>query len=93
MAEPGKITELFQMPKGGPEAEMTMGGIRMADRRWHFEKHASFGRWELKKGTFVRVWGSQPMTCDLKTGALTGHPHDEYGNPEWKPDYKQAYGR
>jgi len=50
----------------------------MADRRWHLEKHASLaGSAGAPKQPFTRPWGSQPMTVDLKTGALTGHPHPE----------------
>ena|SRR5579872_554916 len=73
-----------------PKGQVTAGGVRAADDRFRFEKHA------LKPGKgakppqqpFTRPSGSQPMNVDVKTGALTGAPH-----PEPKPDLKQAYGR
>lgn len=83
------------------------GGLRYADKRWHFEKHASFGKDEPMKKVWVRVWGSQPMKVDLKTGKLTGTPHPEqhaiYKDegvpaaaaqiPTQDVEGKQAYGR
>jgi len=66
------------------QTQVTAGGIRMADNRLRFEKHAT---WPGQKGDpkqpSTRPWGSQPMNCDTKTGALTGAPH-----PEQKPDMK-----
>lgn len=83
------------------------GGIRMADRRWHLEKHAIFGKHEALKNFYTRPWGSQPMNVDVKTGALKGCPHPEQKAidrsqqtataavqiPTQEIDMVQAYGR
>lgn len=89
------------------EQDPGMGGLRYADKRWHFEKHASMGKNEPLKKVFTRPWGSQPMKVDTKTGKLTGTPHPEQHavyKDEGKPaeaqniptvdvEGKQAYGR
>lgn len=89
------------------QTAITAGGLRMADKRWHFEKHASFGHAEALKDTWTRPWGSQPMKVDVKTGLLTGTPHPEQKAvskdggaavaeapvPTVEIEAKQAYGR
>ena len=93
--------------QAGEAGMVTGGGIRMADRRIHLEPHAIMGKNEPMKKLFTRPWGSQPMGANLKTGALTGHPHNERkfhykdegpaapaaGVPTDDIEGKQAYGR
>lgn len=90
------------------DATVTAGGIRMADRRFRFEKHWTFpGKTGAPPQPFTRPWGSQPMNANLKTGALSGAPHPEQvpifkdegaaakaaETPREEFEAKQAYGR